>query len=144
MLRAGPRESRASDSGAVTWSMMTDTGGDLQCSSNLNDSLNRLSPPEKIHYTMNGYSYTTKKVDPYTAIQTNNITKQQKTLKSSVCTQFDYLFVCLKGLNVTLMLICCVICYFVCVFFVFFWYVNVNIMQKNKKTKKYKIKLGLG
>ena len=73
------------DPSAATWSIMTDIGGDLQCSSNLNDALNRLLPLGDIHYTINGYSYTTKKVNPYTAIQTNDITKQQRTLKSSVC-----------------------------------------------------------
>ena len=75
----------ANDSSGVTWSIMTDIGGDLPCSSNFNDSLNRLSLVGEIHYTIDGSSYTTKKVDPYTAIQTNHITKQQKTLKSSVC-----------------------------------------------------------
>ena len=73
------------DPNAVTWSIMTDIGGDLPCSSNLNDSLNRLSLFGEIDYTINGYSYTTKKVNPYTAIQTNDSTKQQRPLKSSVC-----------------------------------------------------------
>ena len=77
-------------SSAVTWSIMTDFGGDLPCSSNLNDSLNRLSPHGEIHYTINGHSYTTKKVNPYTSIQTNDITKQQRTLKSSVCVSITF------------------------------------------------------
>ena len=77
------------DLSAVTWSIMTDTGGDLPCSSDLNDSLNGLSLHGEIQYAMNGYSYTTKKVDPYTCVQTNDITKQQRTLKSSVCVSSD-------------------------------------------------------
>ena len=81
----GYNQLAANDSSAVTWSIMTDIGGDLPCSPNFNDSLNRLSPVGEIHYTINGSTYTTKKVDPYTAIQTNDITKQQRTLKSSVC-----------------------------------------------------------
>ena len=80
----------AYDLSAVTWSIMTDIGGDLPCSSNLNDTLNSLSPLGEIHYAINGYTYTTKKVNPYTAIQTNDITKQQRTLKSSVCVSMTF------------------------------------------------------
>ena len=87
------------DPTTITWSIMTDMGGDLPCSSKLNDLLNTLSPLGVIHYKINGYNYTTKKVNPYTAIQINDMTKQERTLKSSVCicinyispTKFDYL-----------------------------------------------------
>ena len=101
------------DPSAATWSMMTDIGGDLRCSSDLNDALNRLSPFGVIHYTMNyGNSYTTTKVNPYTAIQINNMTQQERTLKSSVCVSITFLplsfITYLKRLNVTLTLGCCV------------------------------------
>ena len=69
---------------AVTWSTITDSGGDEQCSPYINNALNNLTVSESIAYSKNGYTYTTKKIDPYTANETNDSTKQQRTLKSSV------------------------------------------------------------
>ena len=70
---------------AVTWSKITDSAGDQQCPSHINHALNEILTGQSIEYSINGgYTYTTKKIDPYTAIETNDSTKQQKTLKSSV------------------------------------------------------------
>ena len=64
---------------------MTGAGYDCQCPQELNGQLNKLDDNDEIHYTVNEQSCTTRKVDPYTAVQTNDITNNQLFLKSSVC-----------------------------------------------------------
>ena len=69
----------------TTWSTIINNACDLQYPAELNYLLNKLLIKCKTHYSFNGHTYTAIKVNPYTAIETNNITRQQRTLKSSVC-----------------------------------------------------------
>ena len=69
----------------ATWSTITDNGSDWQLPPKLNCYLNRLLPNGEIYDNFNEHAYTIRKVDPYTATATNDITGQQQTLKSSVC-----------------------------------------------------------
>ena len=70
----------------IIWSAMTFNGSDWPLQRKLNYHLNGLLVNCETCYNLNGYTYAIRKVDPYTAIETNNITGQQRTLKSSVCT----------------------------------------------------------
>ena len=70
----------------ATWSTIIDDACDWQYPPKLNYRLNRLLTKCMTDYSLNGCKYTTKKVDPYTAIETNNTTGKQRTLKSSVRT----------------------------------------------------------
>ena len=64
---------------------MTNDGCDLQCTPELNRLLNRLFTNCETDYSVNQYMYTARKVDPYTAIETNITTGKQRVFKSSVC-----------------------------------------------------------
>ena len=80
-----PRSPAGHITNDTTWSIISENGGDWQCSPEFNYQLNGLLTNKEISYSFNGYTHTLKKVDPYTVVLTNTTTRKQRTLKSSVC-----------------------------------------------------------